>query len=104
MGQPGYTIHGGQTDEDRLARQAVVMAAATMAFPHRGPGAARDGMSRAAGVEVTFVEGDAAIPAERDGFDLALSRLLLSHLVDPMAVVRAMCISARMHQVSARQP
>jgi ubiquinone/menaquinone biosynthesis C-methylase UbiE len=32
MGQPGYTIHGGQTDEDRLARQAGVMAAATMTF------------------------------------------------------------------------
>ena len=135
MGQPGYTIHGGQTDEDRLARQAGVMAAATMAFL-AGVGA-RPGMAcldlgcgdgqvsiqlarlvgpagrvvgidtdgdaiaiarraaAAAGVEVTFVEGDAAIPAERDGFDLAFSRLLLSHLVDPMAVVRAMCISVR---------
>jgi ubiquinone/menaquinone biosynthesis C-methylase UbiE len=113
------TIHGGQTDEDRLARQAGVMAAATMAFL-AGVGA-RPGMAcldlgcgdgqvsiqlarlvgpagrvvgidtdgdaiaiarraaAAAGVEVTFVEGDAAIPAERDGFDLAFSRLLLSH-------------------------
>jgi ubiquinone/menaquinone biosynthesis C-methylase UbiE len=49
----------------------------------------------AAGVDVTFVEGDAATPLERGGFDLAFARLLLSHLVDPMAVVRAMRLAVR---------
>jgi len=43
-----------------------------------------------AGVAAAFVHGDAAAPPERDALDLALARLLLSHLADPMAAIRAM--------------
>jgi SAM-dependent methyltransferase len=43
-----------------------------------------------AGLPATFVHGDAAEPPERDAFDLAFARLLLSHLADPMAAIRAM--------------
>jgi SAM-dependent methyltransferase len=50
----------------------------------------RDIEAEDAGVEVAFVRGDAATPVERDAFDVAFARLLLSHLVDPMAVVRPM--------------
>lgn len=48
------------------------------------------GGAEAAGVEVTFVRADAAAPFEPGAFDVAVARLLLSHLVEPMAVVRAM--------------
>jgi SAM-dependent methyltransferase len=41
-------------------------------------------------VAAAFVHGDAAAPPERDAFDLAFARLLLSHLADPMAAIRAM--------------
>ena len=131
----GYTIQGGETDADRLARQAEVMAAASLAFLAEcgaRPGAAvldvgcGDGqialtLARRAGRDVRvlgididhgavaiavkaaaddragaeFRVQDAAVPAGRDEFDLAYSRLLLSHLVDPMAVVRAMCAAVR---------
>jgi ubiquinone/menaquinone biosynthesis C-methylase UbiE len=134
MGRPGYTIHGGQTDADRLARQAAVMATATMAFLTAagvrpgmacldvgcgdgqvsialarlvGPAGRVVGIDTDAGaiaiagraaatarVEVSFVQGDAATAVQED-FDLAFARLLLSHLVDPMAVVRAMRASVR---------
>ncbi|MEJ2868658.1 methyltransferase domain-containing protein [Actinomycetospora sp. OC33-EN08] len=123
-----YTIRGGSADADRLARQAEVMAAASLSFLAEcgaGPGAAvldvgcGDGqiahaLARRGGVVVgididpdavaiarrtrdgaDFRVQDAAVPAGRDEFDLACSRLLLSHLVDPMAVVRAMCAAVR---------
>ena len=128
---PGeYTIAGGLTDAQRLARQAHVMAEATGAFLSRlgltsgwasldvgcgdgqvtiamarvaGPtgrtvgidvdgealALARDAADRA-GVSAEFVQGDAARPIEAEGFDLAYARLLLSHLVDPAAAMRAM--------------
>ena len=123
---PEYTIQGGRTDADRLARQAEVMSSASMTFLAAcgaRPGAAvldvgcGDGQitrqlsllvgptGRALGIDAdpaaiaiarqaagtaTFREADASIPAGTAEFDLAYARLLLSHLVDPMAVVRAM--------------
>ena len=39
-----------------------------------------------------FVDDDAARPLGSGAFDLAYARLVLSHLVDPSAVVRAMCL------------
>jgi ubiquinone/menaquinone biosynthesis C-methylase UbiE len=47
------------------------------------------------GVQVRFVCADAATPAERNAFDLAFARLLLSHLADPSAALRAMRQSVR---------
>jgi SAM-dependent methyltransferase len=44
----------------------------------------------AAGVSATFLHADAGAPPEHGAFDLAVARLLLSHLADPMAVIRAM--------------
>lgn len=127
---PEYTIRGGRTDADRLARQAEVMSSASMAF--LAACGARSGAAvldvgcgdgqitrqvsrlvgptgRALGIDVdpgaiaiarqaagadagtaTFREADASVPAGTAEFDLAYARLLLSHLVDPMAVVRAM--------------
>jgi hypothetical protein len=38
---------------------------------------------------VEFVERDVATPLEQGGFDVAFARLVLTHLVDPMAAVRA---------------
>lgn len=132
---PEYTIRGGRTDADRLARQAEVMASASMTFLaacHALSGAVvldvgcGDGQltrqlagpvgptGRAVGIDidpgaiaiarqaaaaasgpVTFREADAAVPAGADEFDLACARLLLSHLVDPMAVVRAMATAVK---------
>jgi len=48
-----------------------------------------------AGVPATFERADAARPVASGTFDLAYSRLLLSHLVDPAAVVRAMRAEVR---------
>jgi ubiquinone/menaquinone biosynthesis C-methylase UbiE len=42
-----------------------------------------------------FVEHDAARPIATEAFDLAYARLLLSHLVDPAAAVRAMRAEVR---------
>jgi ubiquinone/menaquinone biosynthesis C-methylase UbiE len=130
-----YTIAGGLSDAQRLARQAHVMAAASDAFLSRigvvdgwacldvgcgdgqmtiamaraaGPSGravgvdvdgdaldlARDAAARA-GVAATFERADAARPIASGTFDLAYSRLLLSHLVDPAAVVRAMRTEVR---------
>jgi SAM-dependent methyltransferase len=130
-----YTIAGGLTDAQRLARQAHVMAGATSAFLSRlglAPGWAcldvgcGDGQvtvsmarvagptgrvvgvdvdtaaldiarksAREAGVDAEFVSSDAARPVGTEGFDLVYARLLLSHLVDPASVVRAMRDEAR---------
>jgi SAM-dependent methyltransferase len=130
-----YTIAGGLTDAQRLARQAHVMAAASEAFLSRvglaagwtcldvgcgdgqmtitmaraaGPDGravgvdvdgdaldlARDA-ARRAGARATFERADAARPIAAETFDLAYSRLLLSHLVDPAAAVRAMRTEVR---------
>lgn len=43
-----------------------------------------------AGVQVQFRRGDATTLAEHNRFDLAYSRLLLGHLADPVAALRAM--------------
>jgi SAM-dependent methyltransferase len=48
-----------------------------------------------AGVEATFACADAATLFERDAFDLAYARLVLSHLVDPAAALRAMRAAVR---------
>jgi ubiquinone/menaquinone biosynthesis C-methylase UbiE len=125
-----YSIQGGRSDADRLARQAKVMARATEAFladAGLGPGWAcldvgcGDGqvtlaMARAvgsrgrvvgididsealelcrqnsarAGLAAEFISADAAQAVEPEAFDLAYARLVLSHLVDPQAVLRAM--------------
>jgi ubiquinone/menaquinone biosynthesis C-methylase UbiE len=55
---------------------------------------AREG-ARRAGVAVEFVLADAADLPEHDAFDLVFARLLLSHLADPVAVLRAMRDAAR---------
>jgi ubiquinone/menaquinone biosynthesis C-methylase UbiE len=132
---PGYTIVGGLTDAQRLARQAQMMAGATHAFLSRlglatgwqcldvgcgeghvtiamarlaGPsghvvgvdidvealGLAREA-AECAGVSAEFERADADRPVASEAFDVAYSRLLLSHLVDPAAVVRAMCAAVR---------
>jgi ubiquinone/menaquinone biosynthesis C-methylase UbiE len=133
---PGeYTIAGGLTDAQRLARQAHVMAGATKRLL-AGLGLAAgwscldvgcgDGQvaiamaqaagpdGRAVGVDVerprsTWPErgrsapawtlhsstADAARPIAAGRFDLAYARLVLSHLIDPLAVVRAMAAEVR---------
>jgi SAM-dependent methyltransferase len=50
---------------------------------------AREAAQRA-GVDAEFAEHDAGRPLAEDEFDLAYARLVLSHLVDPAAAVRAM--------------
>ena len=55
----------GQADADRLARQAA----------------------QRAGVAASFVCVDATTPVTRQTFDLAYARLLLSHLVEPVAAL-----------------
>jgi SAM-dependent methyltransferase len=130
-----YTIAGGLTDAQRLARQAHVMAQATEAFLARvglasgwscldvgcGDGQVTVAMARVAGpsartvgvdadaealeiarkaaaqaqVPADFVQADAARPVARATFDVAYARLLLSHLVDPSATVRAMVAEVR---------
>jgi SAM-dependent methyltransferase len=130
-----YTIAGGLTDAQRLARQAHVMAKATSAFLSRvgltsgwssldvgcGDGQVTIAMARVAGaggrtlgvdvdtealdiaraaaaragVRAEFVQLDADHPVATGAFDLAYARLLLSHLVDPAAAVRAMRAEVR---------
>lgn len=130
-----YTIAGGLTDAQRLARQAQVMAEATLAFLTRlglapgwacldvgcGNGQVTIAMARVAGpsgralgvdidsealelareaaeragVSAEFEQADAARPLATETFDLAYARLLLSHLVDPAAAVRAMRAALR---------
>jgi ubiquinone/menaquinone biosynthesis C-methylase UbiE len=51
--------------------------------------------AKQAGVSAGFVHGDAARPLVTEAFDLAYARLLLSHLVDPVAAVRAMQAEVR---------
>lgn len=48
-----------------------------------------------AGVVVEFIRADATSPWASDAFDLAYSRLVLSHLVDAAAAVRAMTAAVR---------
>lgn len=55
---------------------------------------AREAAKRA-GVGADFVQGDAERPIASEEFDLAYARLLLSHLVDPAAAVRAMLAEVR---------
>jgi SAM-dependent methyltransferase len=55
---------------------------------------ARRGAERA-GVAAEFVRADATSPWAHDAFDLAYSRLVLSHLVDAAAAARAMTAAAR---------
>jgi ubiquinone/menaquinone biosynthesis C-methylase UbiE len=55
---------------------------------------AREAAERA-GVSAGFVHGDAARSLVTEAFDLAYARLLLSHLVDPVAAVRAMRAEVR---------
>jgi SAM-dependent methyltransferase len=54
-----------------------------------------------AGLPATFVRADAATIPERDAFDLAYARLLLSHLADPMATLRSMAAAVRVNGVVA---
>ncbi len=125
-----YSIQGGRSDADRLARQANVMAHATEAFLADaglcpgwacldvgcGDGQVTLAMARAvgpagrvvgididsealelsrqrsaqAGLAAEFISADGAQVVEPDAFDLAYARLLLSHLTDPLSVLRAM--------------
>jgi ubiquinone/menaquinone biosynthesis C-methylase UbiE len=55
---------------------------------------AREG-ANPAGVSAEFLQADAARPMSTEAFDLAYARLLLSHLVDPAAAVRAMRAEVR---------
>jgi ubiquinone/menaquinone biosynthesis C-methylase UbiE len=48
-----------------------------------------------AGVAASFVCADATTPVTRQTFDLAYARLLLSHLVEPVAALRAMRAAVR---------
>ncbi len=70
---PHYTIQGGRADAERLARQAADRA----------------------GVQVQFLRAEATAPPERDAFDLAYARLVLSHLADPIGALRAMRAAVR---------
>jgi SAM-dependent methyltransferase len=103
MARPSSTILRGQADADRLARQAAVMAEATSAFllaGAAGPGGRAVGLdldpdalaiarqaAQRAGVAASFVCVDATTPVTRQTFDLAYARLLLSHLVEPLAAL-----------------
>jgi ubiquinone/menaquinone biosynthesis C-methylase UbiE len=55
---------------------------------------AREAATRA-GVRAEFLQADAARPIETEAFDLAYARLVLSHLIDPAAAVRAMRAEVR---------
>ena len=48
-----------------------------------------------AGLRATFVRADATEPPRRDAFDLAYARLVLSHLTEPVAALRAMRSAVR---------
>ncbi len=130
-----YTIAGGLADARRLARQAHVMEAATLAFLSSaglrpgwlsldvgcGDGQVSIAMARAsvprgravgvdadaeslliaqrsatrAGVEAVFAQADAYRPIAVGVFDLAYARLVLSHLIEPAAALRAMVAAVR---------
>jgi len=127
---PGeYTIAGGLTDAQRLARQAHAAFLARVGLAPgwacldvgRGDGQVTIAMARAAGpsgrvvgvdadaealelaraaggradVSVEFVDEDATRPIATEAFDLAYARLVLSHLTDPAAAVRAMRAEVR---------
>lgn len=47
------------------------------------------------GLSAEFIRADATEPPGRDAFDLAYARLLLSHLADPSAALRAMRSAVR---------
>lgn len=47
------------------------------------------------GLSTEFIRADATEPPGRDAFDLAYARLLLSHLADPSAALRAMRSAVR---------
>jgi ubiquinone/menaquinone biosynthesis C-methylase UbiE len=51
--------------------------------------------AREAGVRAEFICADASASPERDAFDLAYARLVLSHLADPSAALRAMRSAVR---------
>lgn len=51
--------------------------------------------AREAGLTAEFIRADATEPPARDVFDLAYARLLLSHLPDPSAALRAMRSAVR---------
>jgi ubiquinone/menaquinone biosynthesis C-methylase UbiE len=125
-----YAIEGGTADADRLARQADVMARATLTFlgwcgldkraacldVGCGQGQVAIAMARIAGVEgrvvgmdidrealreaeaaagragarVRFTWADAYEPVAEPPFDLAYCRLVLSHLINPLAAVETM--------------
>ncbi|MET0768901.1 MAG: methyltransferase domain-containing protein [Solirubrobacteraceae bacterium] len=72
---PGGEAVGIDLDEDALA-------------------IARDAAG-AAGLRAEFARGDATEPFRRDAFDLAYARLLLSHLAEPVAALRAMSAAVR---------
>jgi ubiquinone/menaquinone biosynthesis C-methylase UbiE len=55
---------------------------------------AREGAAQA-GVQAQFVRADATEPPERDAFDIAYARLVLSHLPDAVAALRAMRAAVR---------
>src|SRR5919202_1658217 len=55
---------------------------------------AREAAMRA-GVRAEFLQADAVCPIETEAFDLAYAWLLLSHLIDPSAAVRAMRAEVR---------
>ena len=55
---------------------------------------ARDAAIRA-GARAEFVRADVSRPTQTEAFDLVYARLVLSHLVDPAAAVRAMRAEAR---------
>jgi len=51
--------------------------------------------ARRAGLRSEFIRADATEPPAREAFDLAYARLLLSHLTDPSAALRAMRSAVR---------
>jgi len=51
--------------------------------------------AREAGLNAEFIRADATELPGRNRFDLAYARLLLSHLADPSAALRAMCSAVR---------
>jgi ubiquinone/menaquinone biosynthesis C-methylase UbiE len=55
---------------------------------------AREAADRA-DLPAQFVRADATAPVEREAFDLVYARLVLSHLADPVAVLRAMRSATR---------
>jgi ubiquinone/menaquinone biosynthesis C-methylase UbiE len=52
-------------------------------------------LARQSGLGAGFICADATEPPERDAFDVAYARLVLSHLADPSAALRAMRSAVR---------